>query len=128
MPMSLSTSDMTRLKRLNSSKNYATNGIVLTEDLTSSQLAECGVKCSSKRTDMKFVGKLKTVRETSKIIDFKASQVADYVLVSEYSGSSGLGYSGSSSFGRKLTRTTLCPTTNPSACVTVLSPKVILRV
>lgn len=115
--MSLSVSDMTRIKRLVGSTAYASNGVVQSQkDLTSSQLASCNRLCSSKRTDMNFVGKLKTVRETSKIIDFKASQVADYVLVSEYPGIPG--------FGRTLTKTVLC---SPTTCVTTLQPKVISR-
>jgi hypothetical protein len=100
MPMSLSTSDMTRITRLNASKTYVINGEVQTKDLFSNVVP--------------FVGKLKTVRETSKIIDFKASQVTDYVLVSEYAG-----------FGRKLTKTKICNTNGN--CTSILNPKVIIR-
>ena len=123
----LSTTDLTRIKRLNVSKNYIVNGQVQTKDLNSSLLPGCTngtLKCSSKRTDMSFVGKLKTCRETSKIIDFKASQVADYILVSQYSGATGSTGMGSS-FGRKLTRTVLCsPNSN---CTSILQSKVITR-
>ena len=118
--MPLSVSDMTRIKRLVGSTTYVSNGVVQVDDLTSSQLASCNTMCSSKRTDMKFIGKLKTVRETSKIVDFRASQVADYVLVTEYPKNvTTLG------FGRKLTRNVLCSPTK--TCSSVLVPKVILR-
>jgi hypothetical protein len=102
--MSLSTSDMTRITRLNASKTYVINGEVQTKDLFSNVVP--------------FVGKLKTVRETSKIIDFKASQATDYILVSEYSGAT-------SGFGRKLTKTKIC--NNNGNCTSILLPKVIVR-
>jgi hypothetical protein len=109
MPMSLSTSDITRIKRINMSKQYLENGEVQTKDLFSNVLP------ASTRTDMAFVGKLKTVRETSKLIDFKASQVADYVLVTENSGG-----------GRKLTRTKICSPAN--TCTSILQTKVIPKI
>ncbi len=115
--MSLSVSDMTRIKRLVGSRTYASNGIIQGKDLTSTQLA-CNTRCSAKRTDMKFVGKLKTVREASKMVDFTASQVADYVLVSEFpQTTTGPG------FGRQLTRNVLCAPISTS-CISVLETKV----
>lgn len=113
--MSLSVSDMTRIKRLVGSRTYASNGIIQGKDLSSSQLTSCNTRCSAKRTDMKFVGKLKTVREASKMVDFTASQVADYVLVSEFPGTPG--------FGRQLTRNVLCAPISTS-CISVLETKV----
>jgi hypothetical protein len=102
MPMSLSTSDMTRIKRINMSKQYVENGEVQTKDLFSNVLP--------------FVGKLKTVRETSKLIDFKASQVAEYVLVRENSGA----------FGRQLIKTKICSPAN--TCTSILQTKVIPKI
>lgn len=137
--MSLSTSDMTRIARLNASKTYAINGQVQTKDLVSNVLP------NSMANNMSFVGKLKTSRETSKIIDFRASQVADYVLVQEYPGATRVDTfvyttvptSGTATqlintgqnaftggFGRELRRTTLC---SPAECTTILPSKVILR-
>ena len=122
--MPLSTSDLIRIKRIDSSTNYVRNGqVVETKNLTSSGLPGCnngGLLCSSRRTDMNFVGKLKTSRETSRIIDFKASQVADYILVQENPGDPGR-----SGFGRQLIRNTLC--SSNGTCVSTLTPKVIRR-
>ena len=100
---------MTRIKRLTGSANYATNGVVESRSLSSTTSMPCNVKCSSKRTDMTFVGKLKTCREASKIIDFRASQVADYILVSENRNTGAV---------RMLTKNTLCPT-NGNCSVTL---------
>jgi len=66
-----------------------------------------------------FVGKLKTSRETSKIIDFRASQSADYVLVRQNSGANEFAY------GRQLLRTKICNTVGN--CTSILVPKVIVR-
>jgi hypothetical protein len=121
----LSSSDLTRIKRLNVSKNYLSNGQVQVKDLSSSQVSGCnGTICSSKRTDMNFVGKLKTCRETSKIIDFKASQAADFVLVRQYSGATGATGMGSG-FGRQLIITKICNTNGD--CTSILQPKVVTR-
>jgi hypothetical protein len=108
--LSLSTSDMTRIKRINASKTYAINGQVQTKDLVSNVLPH-SVGGST------FVGKLKTSRETSKIIDFRASQVADYVLKSQTQTSQG--------FSNQLNQTRLC--FSNGSCISVLQPKVIVR-
>jgi len=112
MPMSLSASDMTRIARLNVSKNYAINGQVQTKDLVSNVLPDSMAK------NMSFVGKLKTARETSKIIDFRASQAADYVLKSETNVSP-------QGFTNQLSRTRIC--FSNGNCTSILVPKVIVR-
>jgi hypothetical protein len=111
--MSLSASDMTRIARLNASKTYAINGQVQTKDLVSNVLP------NSMANNMSFVGKLKTSRETSKIIDFRASQSADYVLVRQNAGANEFAY------GRQLLRTKICNTVGN--CTSILVPRVIVR-
>lgn len=109
--MPMSTSDMTRIKRLIGSTRYAANGVLQTKDLVSNP--------SPTRGSESFAGKLKSVRETSKIIDFKAAQVADYTLTSERR-------TGTSGWRIERTRTILCPPLNGSGiCTSVLPTKVI---
>jgi hypothetical protein len=113
MPMPMSTSDMTRIKRLVGSTRYAVNGVVQTKDLVSNP--------SSTRGDTSFVGKLKSVRETSKIVDFKAAQVADFTTLRERRDDSGSG-----GWRIERSKTILCPPLNGSGiCTTILPTKLI---
>ena len=109
----MSTSDMTRIQRLIGSNKYLVNGQVQTKDLVSNT--------SSTRGDGSFVGKLKIVRETSKIIDFKAAQVADFTTLRERRDNSL-----SSGWRIERSKTVICPPNNGSGvCTTILIPKVI---
>jgi len=80
-----SVSDFTRIKKLQNTLQS-----MMGRDLVSSTLPGCinsGTSpCSTRKTDMGLVGKLKTVREVSKYIDFKATQTQNFLLYSQYSG------------------------------------------
>lgn len=120
--MSMSTSDMTKVKKLVTSSNYLTtvnnntdiNGIVTP--------AGC-VLCNPTAflTDQaRSVGHNKIIREVSKIIDFKNAQVADFITSAQYGAPAALNSFGGS-FGNQRTVTRIC------SCVpSVLSPGVNL--
>ena len=111
----MSTSDMTRIQRLVGSNRYVVNGQVQAKDLVSNP--------SSTRGDGSFIGKLKSVRETSKIVDFKAAQVADFTTLRERRDNLGSG-----GWRIERSKTVLCPPTNGTGiCTTILNPKVIVR-
>jgi len=115
-----STSDYIRFKKLGVVRGYGLAGGELSsgKDLISSVVPSQGI-----------IGKLKTTRETSKYLDWKSSQVSDFITFREYSPQSStlkkdatlkedgtIDYNDtteksiSRGFGIRRYRTALCPT------------------
>ena len=117
--MSLSAGDWSRIKRLQKATSYASALETDVDIINQVSPPSCPVGSSSwphRRTDRdRIAGSSKTRRETSKWIDFVASQRQDYVLRSEGSTCETTGG------GIKRTLTTLCPSGGP--CQTVLNTK-----
>ena len=113
-----STSDYIRFKKLGVVRGYGSGELSSGKDLISSVVPSQGI-----------IGKLKTTRETSKYLDWKSSQVSDFITFREYppqelttkkdailGGDGTISYSPtteksiSRGFGIRRYRTALCPT------------------
>jgi len=113
-----STSDYIRFKKLGVVRGYGSGELSTGKDLISSVVPSQGI-----------IGKLKITRETSKYLDWKSSQVSDFITFREYPPQSStlkkdaiLGQNGiisyeetteksiSRGFGIRRYRTALCPT------------------
>lgn len=130
-----STSDYIRFKKLGVVRGYGLAGGELStgKDLVSSVVPSQGI-----------IGKLKITRETSKYLDWKSSQVSDFLTFSEYSPQSStlkkdatldsngnISYTDTTEksilrgFGIRRYRTVLCPTADciPKEIVTKVITK-----
>ena len=113
-----STSDYIRFKKLGVVRGYGSGELSTGKDLISSVVPSQGI-----------IGKLKITRETSKYLDWKSSQVSDFITFREYPPQSStlkqdatldqngtISYSPtteksiSRGFGIRRYRTALCPT------------------
>lgn len=84
MPMSLSAGDWTRIQKLKSVRGYA-NEIATKKDVINRVSQDVPFSSTLPNSSSRVVGSSKTRRESSKYIDYIASQKQSYVVQNEHS-------------------------------------------
>jgi hypothetical protein len=102
MPMPASASDWTRYKKLvGTGRAGRAIDVVTNTDVQSPQRLISSARDGFRPDQDRYGGLGRTRREASKWTDYVASQQADFITVSQYSGGFG-------SFGRQLTQIRVC--------------------
>lgn len=106
----LSAGDWVRLKRLRGARTYSSVNLATNKDIAPTTVPQFDVSLNGAINVFRTVGTSKTRRTASNWIDYKASQVADYVLTSQ-----------TETTGTSVTNTLVklcdCTTTTPSTKV-----------
>jgi hypothetical protein len=84
MPMSLSAGDWTRIQKLKSVRGYS-NEIAIKKDVINRVSQDVPFSSTLPNSSSRVVGSSKTRRESSKYIDYIASQKQSYVVQNEQS-------------------------------------------
>lgn len=84
MPMSLSAGDWTRIQKLKSVRGYS-NEIAVNKDVLNRVSKDLPFTSTLPNSSSRVVGSSKTRRESSKYIDYLASQKQSYLVQNEHS-------------------------------------------